>query len=434
MISLFKRKDKASAKQQDAQTTQPLTVSQLSGFEELANLSPAQYASIVNKQAIRVHAQDAEIDDVDDKTHRVFLLEGSVRIRSFDGVERELKATEYVKPLSLNHGYGKVKSVRTLEAAKTFRVPNVLFDAMDKLEAGEGYADTGIHVEEVNEDTDSAFGSALAERIFNDAKNGNLSLPTLPEIALSVRRAVADPDSSVESVAKIIQADISITARLIQIANGPFYRGFEPVTSCQGAVARVGLKTAKEIVTSLSLKNVFSSDDPRLKKQFSALWRHSTLVAAISAVLAKMTGTDSERAMLAGLMHDIGALVVIQHIGSFDPISYTEDDVVAAMKRLRGDLGAAVLKDWHFDADMVTVASEVESYHRDSGPEIDLCDIVQVAQVHAFFGTEEAAGIPSLESMASYQKLPLAGLGPDGSIQLLHEARDDIAEVLTMLR
>lgn len=403
-------------------------------FTELKLMAPAQVDYLVRHESVQQH-KVGHIIDLVDAPYRLFLLDGLVKLRSNDGALRFIDAKNPPFPPSLNLGFGDVESAQCMTATAMFRVPLSLLNTPAR-RAAAAIETVGIRVEEITDtvvEQQQNFDSKLVSEIYNESLNDRLELPSLPDLALSVRKAVNDPKSDAETIARLIQMDVSLTARLIQIANGPFYRGMEQINTCSQAVMRMGLDTTRDIVTSLCLKNVFHSKDPRLSVRLRALWVHSTRVAAISSVLARLIpGVDHERALLAGLLHDIGVLAIIQNVSRFDAGRYSEDELDLAITRLRGEIGSAVLRKWNFDQDLIDVAWSIDDYQRLGQHEADLCDVVQIARIHAWFGTSKASQCPPLLSLPAFQRLPLDAVGPDESIAALQAAKEEISEVLAL--
>lgn len=410
----------------------PLDQELLDRYPDLAPLSAAHKSSIIRTQELEFYHEGDAIEGLTDPSVRVYLVMGSVLLQSADGAERRLDVDEPQGGPALDRGYGTLKGAIALGETSVFLVPEKLFtgSAGDNCQT---YAATGIQVEEIDDAANETLTCELVYQLYTDSVTSRLKLPSLPELAIKVRRVVADEDSGVEDMAKVIQADIGITGRLIQIANGAFYRGLEPTTTLQGAIIRMGMATARDIAIGLSMKNMFDSDDPKLYARMKQLWSHSTYVAAISGLLAEQCGMDPERGLLAGLMHDVGTLAILEHISKFEEDSYTDEDVDEAIRRLRGDVGVAIMQEWHFDDEMITVVEEAENYLRNSEDGPDLCDIVQVAQIHALFGKPGAALLPPLVQIPAYNKMPISEVGPDGSLELITQAKADIAETIAML-
>lgn len=88
-----------------------------------------------------------------------------------------------------------------------------------------------------------ALTAALVDRLEHSLADGKLELPSLPEVALKVRRALADENVSVSEIARLLGTDPALAARTLRIANSAmFYRGSRPITSLNGAVSQLGHK------------------------------------------------------------------------------------------------------------------------------------------------------------------------------------------------
>ena len=274
---------------------------------------------------------------------------------------------------------------------------------------------------------------ALLQRIIDDAKGNRLRLPSLPDLAQRVRVVVNDPRRSAAEVARVVQFDPALAARLIQIANSPLYRGSKRFDNCHSAITRIGLVAARNLLLSLGMRNLFAAQTPLLRERLQRTWQHSCRVAAISSVLARLTpGLDADRALLAGLVHDIGVLPLLQYIDSLR-IAMEPQRLEGLMERARGVLGVFVLRAWQFDVELANIPAQVEDWERDSGPSIDYGDVVQVAHVHSLFGRGGYSG-PPLPELKAYRKFTISRLGPDCSLELLERSQQDIAEVLHILQ
>lgn len=274
---------------------------------------------------------------------------------------------------------------------------------------------------------------ALLQHILGDAKSGRLRLPSLPDLALKVRSTANDPRRSAIDIARVVQFDPALAARLIQIANSPLYRGTKKFDNCHSAITRMGLGAARDLVVSFTLRNLFQARTPLLRECLQHTWQHSCRVAAISSVLARLTpGLDPDRALLAGLVHDIGVLPLLQYIETLQlPMEPARLDALTG--RLRVTLGSFVLKTWQFEQDLSNIPAQAEDWGRDSGTRVDYGDIVQVAHVHSQFGHGGYAG-PPLPELKAFQKLTISRLGPGCSLELLEQSQHEINAVLNILQ
>ena len=143
--------------------------------------------------------------------------------------------------------------------------------------------------------------SITPESIIDDLENDRLPLPTLPEVAIRVRETADDDNASITDVARIIETDASLSARIVQVGNSALYRGINPAETVQAAAMRMGLNTVRSLATSLVMKQLFQATHPVVDLHLRKAWKQSTDVAALSAVIAKTsTDLESDSALLAG--------------------------------------------------------------------------------------------------------------------------------------
>lgn len=268
-------------------------------------------------------------------------------------------------------------------------------------------------------------------KLLDDLKHNRLKLPTLPQVALKISDAIDNPKSTAKDVTRIVATDTALSARLIQVANSAMYRTNTAVEDVQSAVTRLGMKQVRNLASSLIIRQMFHTKFAGLKTRLEHLWIHSTHVAAISYVLAKKcTKLKPDEAMLGGLVHDIGQLPILTYAEKFPAIAANEttlDDIAA---KLGPVLGKAMLQTWKFSPMLVSIASEHEDLGRNPAGAIDYTDIVLVANLHSYIGTQHPLAKRNWAEVPALQKL---GLTPDDSIKTLQEAHADIVEIQKLL-
>ncbi|MCK5664623.1 MAG: HDOD domain-containing protein [Thiotrichaceae bacterium] len=265
-------------------------------------------------------------------------------------------------------------------------------------------------------------------------QSDNLELPTIPDVAFKIRRAINDDKANNNKIARVVQIDPSITARVIKIANSPLYRGRRKIESCPEALTRLGLKAAQDIITSFALKTVFKAQSPVIRRKMTDLWLHSSYVAAISAVFAHKTpGFDPDRAMLAGLIHDIGIVPILAYADKHKDIIANPSDLKQTVQELRAEIGLQIIRQWDFPSDFEDVIIHAENWYRDERPEPDYTDIVMISQLHSFIGKVDIKKMPKLDTLPAYKKLMAGQLDADASINILDMAKEEIQHIRQML-
>jgi HD-like signal output (HDOD) protein len=140
------------------------------------------------------------------------------------------------------------------------------------------------------------------------------TLVSLPEIYLRVRNVVDDPHSSMVDLAKALSFDPSMTARVLQTVNSPFYGVPRKIDTLSQAVNLLGMPPVQNIVFATSVAKAFTKLPPTVMNM-SEYWRKSVLCALLSVQLARAAHlTESERLFIAGLLRDVGHLVLYQTV------------------------------------------------------------------------------------------------------------------------
>ncbi|MGJ8682129.1 HDOD domain-containing protein [Paraglaciecola sp.] len=208
--------------------------------------------------------------------------------------------------------------------------------------------------------TENALLTILVDKINNDT----LVLPTLPAIAIKVRRTADDPDINLNAMADVIAQDPSLSARMIKISNSAYLGRAVKVTSTQQAVTRIGLRQIKNISTALAMEQLFVSKNDVVKSYMDKVWTDTIEVVACSMaalqIHVKQTKNrvlNLESMMLAALTHNIGILPVLTEAERHSEVFANSTFLEVAIEKLSGKIGAKITKDWGFEPEFIEVSS-----------------------------------------------------------------------------
>ncbi len=259
----------------------------------------------------------------------------------------------------------------------------------------------------------------------------NLQIPTLPDVAIKLRQAI-QKDVSVAEVVKIVSLDPAISAKLIQIANSPVYRGAQPITTCHTAITRIGLHSTKNIVTSISLRSLYNNKRSELEVMAQNFWKQSIRISALSYTLAKLTRCgDPEEALLAGLISNIGIVPFLKYADIQTNENYHLDEVKKAIPFVTGALSALILDKWNFPDNMKNIPLTIKSWYLvESKQKADLSDIILLAKYHSYLGADTMNKLPLITSLPSYAYIKNGELSPDKSLKILHDAKQQISDAM----
>jgi putative nucleotidyltransferase with HDIG domain len=271
----------------------------------------------------------------------------------------------------------------------------------------------------------------FVNELIEDLENGQLQLPTLPEVALRVRDVVDDENASANQIADIIAQDAALSARLIQVANSPLYRGRQEIDRLSMVVSRLGNKLVRNLVTSQVMKQMFQATNDLVDQRLREVWEHSVQVAAIARALAgRVPGVMPDQAMLAGLLHDIGTLPILYRAEEREELLVTPGLLDQLIARLHTRIGGAILKHWKFPDALVAVAAEHEDLERTHSGGADLVEVVQVANLQSHIDTDHRLGQVDWSKISAFHRL---GLDADVDEIELTDVAEEIQEVHRML-
>ena len=268
---------------------------------------------------------------------------------------------------------------------------------------------------------------SIYNEIMQAVESETLQLPSLPEIALRIRKAVEQSDVDVEQISRLMELDPALSARLIKLANSPVTRGSSPIHSMRDVVACMGLKMTRSLVLSFSAAQLFKSQHPVLKKQMKKFYTHSIEIASICYSLGtRVSSLEADELLLAGLIHDIGVIPIITYIEKTGLEFTDESEIESLINSLRVAVGVMVVKSWNFPKEMLNVVMHAEHWMRDSGCDLCVEDVVIVAQVYNCLRRKQVAHLPDISKVPAFTKIFPGKQGSDFAMEVLDQARDEI--------
>ncbi|WP_414829786.1 HDOD domain-containing protein [Alteromonas sp. H39] len=207
--------------------------------------------------------------------------------------------------------------------------------------------------------TQNALLTILVEKINNDT----LVLPTLPAIALKVRKAADDPDINLHSMGDVVGQDPSLTARMIKIANSAYMGRTVKVNSINQAVTRIGLRQIKNIATALAMEQLFVSKNEVVGQYMKREWTNtvnvvSSSMAALQMYVARTKKRDLslDTITLTALVHNIGVLPILTEAERHEEVFANPTFLDVAIEKLSGQIGGSIMREWGFGNEFVNVA------------------------------------------------------------------------------
>lgn len=216
------------------------------------------------------------------------------------------------------------------------------------------------------------------------------TLPNLSPVVQRVSQIIADPNASAKDIVDVLRLDPTIAGRVLRLANSAYIGMPSTVSSLQNAVVILGQQRIHSLIFSSSILSTFKSDST-LPFDRIRFWKHSVIVATVCESIAKnisrYESIDTGEAFCAGILHDIGKLV----LGTYEPESIagtyaTSVDTQTAFFQNESNeishtvIGSMVAEQWNFPQSLIT---PILYHHTPSGTETvqKIVGIVHIADI-----------------------------------------------------
>ena len=265
-------------------------------------------------------------------------------------------------------------------------------------------------------------------------------LVTLPDVFIRINQLVEDPDSSAADIAKAVSQDPSFTVRLLRVANSPFYGFSSTIDTVSRAVAVIGTSQIRNLALATAVARSFEGL-PNDLVSMENFWHHSLYCALVARILARRVTVrkcDSEAVFTAGLLHDIGELVIFNRLptqakesllmvldsGDEIPVYQAENQVMGFD---HSNVGGELARQWS----LPPMLEECIAYHHDvqqaqSYPlETAVVHIANILALMAEIDTLDPDDVSPVDPLA----WELTGLVAEEVIEpVVREAQEEIAE------
>lgn len=358
------------------------------------------------------------IRSVDSRAYRLFLVDGCM-VRVYDGITERLQSFLGLSdPVDLfPEARDEGDCVITETPCKLLRIPVMALDAA---------LATGTRVEAIDLDpTEAAFLAELYQLITDN----RLELPARPEVALRIQDLASDSDTCIDDLTEIIQRDGTIAGALLHATNSPLFRAVKEILTVRDAVLRLGFRNTRMLTMNLVLRQAFKAKHRATREAMKRIWADSVLCSAYSYLISDVLGIlHRERALLAGLVAEIGAVPIIQFIETRDADPCPEL-IESLIGKLSSVAGVLVINYWGLGEDLVRVAEESTSWSYEAG-EPDYASIVIVgkwAMLHS-----EGRPHPDAAEVPAFRILGLPPPAPGEPIAALADSGELLESLKSM--
>jgi HD-like signal output (HDOD) protein len=255
-------------------------------------------------------------------------------------------------------------------------------------------------------------GFKFVTMLAGELSSGKVDLPSFPDVAQRVRRALQDEAVTAEKIVRIVGAEPSLTARLLQLANSAAVNmSGKQTTDLRVAIARIGLNLVRSTSITFAMSQLTKSEALRgVREPLRVLWQRSALVAAMASVLAKrLTKVNPDAAALAGMLHGIGKLYILVNAVKF-PELFADPESYARIEQLwHADIAKALLENWEMGDDVVAAVHQFEDFEYAHDDKTDLTDVLMIANLMATYREHPEDIELNLQGVGAARRIQLDG-------------------------
>jgi HD-like signal output (HDOD) protein len=243
-------------------------------------------------------------------------------------------------------------------------------------------------------------------------------LVSLPDIYIRLKTVVDDPESSMADVAAVVANDPALTARLLKIANSPYFGFPAKITTVARATSLLGTQQIHDLVLATTVTEAFSGIPSELVSM-QEFWSNSILCGLLCRRLAQECNVlDSERLFVEGLLHDVGHLIMYQGLPEASAAALRQSQqlnkpLFLVERELIGcdyaQVGSALMRSWNFPPGLIeSVGYQNEPARADAFPlEVAIMHIAVQLKWHAVSGMPLTQGLSRIDA-AAWQQTGLA--------------------------
>lgn len=194
-------------------------------------------------------------------------------------------------------------------------------------------------------------------------------IPTIPVISQKIMEISGDENAVVRDFVRIIEKDQALAAKILRVANSAFYGFLSKVTSLEHALVILGINEVRSVVLGCSVYKFFSRSGSNGFDR-TRFWKHSIICSQVARFLGTRFNVPNGNSLfLAGLIHDIGKVVVDQYFQEdfqqiLEHVSSNKTTFSKAEKKVLGtthdQIAGKLLKQWRFPNEVVT---QVSNHH-----------------------------------------------------------------------
>jgi HD-like signal output (HDOD) protein len=234
----------------------------------------------------------------------------------------------------------------------------------------------------------------LVDSLIVELGGEKIDLPSFPDVAVQVRKALSNDEVLIENVVRVISAEPALAARLLQLANSAALNATgKRYTDLRTAISRIGFNMARSATIAFAMSQLRRAEAYKgLEQPMTELWLHSAHVAAVSRVIARrFTQINADEAMLAGLLQSVGRLYLLTRAVKYPTLLSDAGTLQRIIAEWQARIAQAILRNWEMAEEIVIAIVASENSDREHEGTTDLTDVLAVGNALALLGPDPSA-------------------------------------------
>ena len=266
----------------------------------------------------------------------------------------------------------------------------------------------------------------LVDSLAAELAGEKIDLPSFPDVAMRVRKALTNEEVGIEDAVKIVSAEPALSARLMQLANSATLNpGGKRLNNLRSAMTRIGLNMACSVTIAFAMSQLRRAETYKgIELKLGKLWHEAAHLAAVSRVIARrFTSLNADTALLAGLLQCIGKLYLLTRAARYPSLVADDAALEPVMSGYHLRVAQAILRNWDMDAEIVQAIGACGNLAREHEGTIDLADVLTASAALIALGPEPQPEQVSFPGMPAARRL---GLTAEACTAALAESREEI--------
>ncbi|HKR35472.1 MAG TPA: HDOD domain-containing protein [Steroidobacteraceae bacterium] len=267
---------------------------------------------------------------------------------------------------------------------------------------------SAIKNEETTMPGDSTAAFAFVSELAKEVSSGKVELPSFPDVAVRVRKVLADEAVANEQIARIVGSDAGLAARVLTLANSAaLNRSGRSAGDLKTAINRIGHNNVRTAAVSFAIAQLRRASELRnIAQDLERVWQEATLVAALAYSIGSRCQINADESMLAGLLHNVGKLYILARANRHGSLFRDAPALAQVMRDWHANVGKAIVENWGFPEHIAEAIGEHENTDRMVG-HADVADVLTVAVMAAGFMGQEVDFELNMQGVKAFSRLGL---------------------------